>query len=200
MPLTITALDLTHREGDGDGGRGGKEERDVSEIGRLREVLSCGVCSAVGFVCVWTCLVLAAQEGYGVGRKRILLLCSLHLWLPSSFVSSQDCSWYSSLFLYLSLWVWFIFILILDVDFVSVLVLNFVSVWLSVDLNENLWVPITSFRGSDLLLVLFGILRSRSCVGIAITAMERWPAGFGIFAFLVSVCMRRVKLRSVRFI
>lgn len=46
---------------------------------RLREVLSCGVCSAVGFVCVWTCLVLAAQEGYGVGRKRILLLCSLHL-------------------------------------------------------------------------------------------------------------------------
>lgn len=111
------------------------------------------ICSDFCFRCVWSCFVLEIQEDFWIPWFQSLFLPSLHLWLPSSYDSTQDCSWYPSntcLFLLLLFRVVLLaFYCVFASGLSSILVLiEFLWIWV------ELRVPISSICGLDLSLFL----------------------------------------------
>lgn len=88
-------------------------ERNVKAIYRMLAVLSGCVCSSISFSSVWSGSVLEIEGEFKAWWLFQTFLSSLHVWMPSSSLPSQDCSWYNTLLFtfYLGFLFWLIWVL-----------------------------------------------------------------------------------------
>lgn len=76
-------------------------------------VLSGCVCSSISFSSVWSGSVLEIEGEFKAWWLFQTFLSSLHVWMPSSSLSSKDSSWYDTLLFsfYLAFLFWLIWVL-----------------------------------------------------------------------------------------
>lgn len=76
-------------------------------------VLSGCVCSSISFSSVWSGSVLEIEGEFKAWWLFQTFLSSLHVWMPSSSLPSQDSSWYDTLLFsfYLGFLFWLIWVL-----------------------------------------------------------------------------------------